>query len=290
MILSAQITDFINYLRVDQKASPLTIKNYKHYLKRFLEYAGEIEAKNIDLETIGKYRLYLTSYQDPKTKKPLKKNTQNYFMIAIRALLKYLSKKDQTTLPFERVELGKNEARSLKILDNTQLVQLLQAPDTTKINGIRDRCILETLFSTGIRVSELAMLNRDSIFPVNSYSVRIIGKSGKSRMVRISQSAINWLDRYLTIRKDTFKPLFIRFQGVVDITNDGEAMRLTTRSIERIVEKYVKKSALAVKATPQTLRHSFAIDLLISGTDIKTVQEMLGHSHISTTQAYQPEF
>src|ERR1035437_535365 len=133
MILSAQITDFINYLQIDQKASPLTIKNYKHYLKRFLEYTGEIESKNIDLETIIKYRLYLTHYSDPKTKKLLKKNTQNYFMIAIRAFLKYLSKKDETTLSFEKVELVKNEPRSLKVLDNAQVFQLLEAPDTTKI-------------------------------------------------------------------------------------------------------------------------------------------------------------
>ncbi len=290
MILSAQITDFINYLQVDQKVSPLTIKNYKYYLRRFLEHAGEIDANNIDLETIRKFRLYLTSYADSKTKKPLKKNTQNYFMIAIRAFLKYLSKNNDATLPFEKVELAKNEVKSLKILDNAQILQLLEAPDTTKISGVRDRCILETLFSTGMKVSELALLNRDSISLLNSYSVKIIGRERKQRIVAISQSAINWLDKYLTIRKDAFKPLFIRFQGVIDINNDGEAMRLTTRSIERVVEKYVKKLAFGVKATPQTLRHSFATELLISGRDIKSVQEILGHQHVSTTQAYKPIF
>lgn len=287
MILSAQITDFINYLEVDQKASPLTIKNYKHYLKRFFEYSGEIESKNIDLETITKYRLYLTCYIDAKTKKPLKKNTQNYFMIAIRAFLKYLSKIDDTTLSYEKVELEKNDPARLIVLDGTQLVQLLEAPDTSKLSGIRDRCILEILFSTGIRVSELVLLNRDSVSLINSYSVRIVGKEGKRRIVAIPQSAINWLDKYLTIRKDTFMPLFIRFQGVIDISNNGFAMRLTTRSIERIVEKYVKKLSLTVKATPQTLRHSFAKDLLIKGTDIHSVQIMLGHSNISTTQLYR---
>lgn len=285
MTLAALITDFLEYLELERNTSQLTIKNYDHYLKRFLEFAGDINPKDIDLDMIRKYRLYLSRWADPKTKKPLKRITQNYFMIALRAFLRYLARIDITTLSPEKVELGEVDPRPLKILDDTTLKSLLEAPDTTKKDGIRDRAILETLFSTGLRVSELASLNTDTI-NLNRREFGIVGKGGKERVVFISDTAADWLDRFLKARKDSFKPLFIRFQGKVDPTNNGEAMRLTTRSIERIVEKYVKKLGLSVKATPHTLRHSFATDLLINGADIRSVQEMLGHSSIQTTQIY----
>lgn len=285
MSLSALITDFLEYLELERNASQLTIKNYDHYLKRFLEFVGDIKPKEIDLNMVRKYRLYLSRWADPQTKKPLKRITQNYFMIALRAFLRYLARVDVETLSPEKVELGETEARPLKVLDDNQLKQLLDAPDTGKKDGIRDRCILEMLFSTGLRVSELASLNRDTI-NLGRREFGIIGKGGKERVVFISDTASFWLEKYLQARKDTFKPLFIRFQGKVDPNNNGEVMRLTTRSIERIVEKYVKVLGLSVKATPHTLRHSFATDLLINGADIRSVQEMLGHSSIQTTQIY----
>lgn len=285
MTLSALTVDFLEYLELERNTSQLTIKNYDHYLKRFLDFAGDLNPSEIDLNLIRKYRLYLARYVDPKTKKGLKRVTQNYFMIALRAFLRYLARIDISTLSPEKVELGDAEPRPLKILSDSHLKQLLDAPDVTKKDGIRDRAILDTLFSTGLRVSELASLNRDTI-NLNRREFGIIGKGGKERVVFISDSAADWLDKYLSVRKDTFKPLFIRFQGKVDITNNGENMRLTTRSIERIVEKYVKALGLPVKATPHTLRHSFATDLLINGADIRSVQEMLGHSNISTTQIY----
>lgn len=230
MTLSALVTDFLEYLELERNASRLTIKNYEHYLKRFLEFAQDIEPKHIDLQIIRRYKLFLS-------RKPLKKVTQNYFLIALRSFLRYLAKVNVETLSPEKVELRESEPSPLKILDETHLKQLLEAPDTLKKDGIRDRAILETLFSTGLRVSELVCLNRDTI------------------------NLKRELEKYLSIRKDTFKPLFIRFQGKVNPANDGEAMRLTTRSIERIVEKYVKKLGLSVKATPHTLRHShFKID------------------------------
>lgn len=230
MILSVLITDFLEYLELERNVSQLTIKNYDYYLKRFLEFAKDIEPKHIDLQLIRRYKLFLSG-------KPLKKVTQNYFLIALRSFLRFLAKVKVKTLPPEKVELRDQDPRPLKILDDTNLKQLLEAPDTTKKDGIRDKAILETIFSTGLRVSELVSLNRDTI------------NSGR------------WLEKYLNIRKDTFKPLFIRFQGKVDPTNNGEAMRLTSRSIERVVEKYVKKLGLSVKATPHTLRHSqFQID------------------------------
>lgn len=285
MAISALITDFLEYLELERNTSQLTIKNYDHYLKRFSEFSGDIDPKNIDLNLIRKYRLYLARWTDPKTKKPLKRITQNYFMIALRAFLRYLARQDIQTLSPEKVELGETEARPLKVLDESHLSQLLEAPDTSKKDGIRDRAILESLFSTGLRVSELASLNRDTI-NLQRREFGIVGKGGKERVVFLSDTACEWLNRYLMIRRDTFKPLFIRYQGKVDPENSGEAMRLTPRSIERIVEKYVKRLRLPVKATPHTLRHSFATDLLINGADIRSVQEMLGHSNISTTQIY----
>ena len=300
MTLSALITDFLEYLELERNASQLTIKNYDHYLKRFLQFArldsakprqrrakraGDIDPKEIDLNLVRKYRLYLSRWSNPQTKQLLKRVTQNYFMIALRAFLRYLARIDVETLSAEKVELGDSEPRPLKVLDDTQLKQLLDAPDTLKKDGIRDRCILETLFSTGLRVSELASLNRDTI-NLGRREFGIIGKGGKMRVVFISDTAADWLERYLNARKDAFKPLFIRFQGRVDSANNGEAMRLTPRSIERVVEKYVKGLGLSVKATPHTLRHSFATDLLINGADIRSVQEMLGHASIQTTQIY----
>lgn len=284
MTLSSLSTDFLEYLELERNSSQLTIRNYDHYLKRFLSFSRDIEPKDIDLNLVRKYRLYLSRWVDPKTQKPLKRVTQNYFMIALRAFLRYLARVDVESLSPEKVELGESEPRPLKILDDTNLRFLLDAPDTSK-SGIRDRAILETLFSTGLRVSELASLNRDTI-NLNRREFGIVGKGGKERVVFLTDSATEWLGKYLSIRKDTFKPLFIRFQGKVDPGNSGESMRLTTRSIERIIEKYVKQIGLPVKATPHTLRHSFATDLLINGADIRSVQEMLGHSNISTTQIY----
>ncbi len=283
MTLSILITDFLGYLEKERNSSQLTIKNYGHYLKRFLDFALDIDPKDIDLPLIRKYSLYLSQYQDPKTNKFLKTVTQNYFMIALRAFLRYLAKIDVQSLSPEKVELGETDPTPLKVLEDNYLRQLLDAPDITEKSGIRDRAILETLFSTGLRVSELASLNCNTI-NLNRREFGIVGKGGKERVVFISDSAANWLDKYLSIRSDTFKPLFIRFQGKVETENNGESMRLTTRSIERIVEKYVKVLGLPVKATPHTLRHSFATDLLINGADIRSVQEMLGHSNITTTQ------
>jgi len=285
MTLTPLVTDFLEYLELERNASQLTIRNYDHYLKRFLEFAKDIEPKDIDLNMVRRYRLYLSRWSDPLTGKPLKRITQNYFMIALRAFLRYLARVDIETLSPEKVELGDSDPRPLKILDEVQLKSLLEAPDTTKKDGIRDRSLLETLFSTGLRVSELASLNRDTI-NLGRREFGIVGKGGKERVVFLTVSAAHWIQKYLDVRKDTFKPLFIRFQGKIDPTNSGESMRLTTRSIERIIEKYVKKSGLPVKATPHTLRHSFATDLLINGADIRSVQEMLGHSNISTTQIY----
>lgn len=286
MIISALIADFLEYLELERNASQLTIRNYDHYLKRFLEFSGDIDPKDIDLNLVRKYRFHLSRWTDPKTKKSLKRITQNFFLIALRAFLRYLARQDVKTLSPEKVELGKTAAKHLKVLDDTALKNLLEAPDTSDRSGLRDKAVLELLFSTGLRVSEVVSLNRDSI-NLGRREFSVIGKGLKERIVFLSDSAAEWLDRYLMARKDTFQPLFIRFQGRVDPSENGAAMRLTPRSIERIVEKYVKAVGLSVKATPHTLRHSFATDLLINGADIRSVQELLGHSNIATTQIYR---
>jgi site-specific recombinase XerD len=283
--LTPLVTDFLEYLEIERNSSQKTIRNYHHYLTRFVEFVGDIKPSEINLALIRKYRLYLARYTDPITQKPLKRVTQNYFMIALRAFLRYLARIDVETLSAEKIELGEQDPSPLKILDQDSLERLLAAPDSRSKEGFRDRAILELLFSTGLRVSELASLNRDQLnFKTREFG--IVGKGGKERVVFLSDGAVETLEKYLTIRFDNFRPLFIRYQGTVDPTEHGEKMRLTTRSIERIVEKYVKKVGLAVKATPHTLRHSFATDLLINGADIRSVQEMLGHSNISTTQIY----
>lgn len=284
MTLSALVTDFLEYLELERNSSQLTIRNYDHYLKRFLEFAKDIEPSDIDLNMVRKYRLFLSRWNDPKTGKPLKRITQNYFMIALRAFLRYLARVDVDSLSPEKVELGEQDPRPLKILDDRQLQQILDRPDVSKKDGMRDRAILETLFSTGLRVSELTSLNRDHVNDRREFG--IVGKGGKERVIFLSDSAYEWINKFLSVRKDSFRPLFIRFQGKIDPANNGESMRLTPRSIERIVEKFVLETGISVKATPHTLRHSFATDLLINGADIRSVQEMLGHSNISTTQIY----
>lgn len=225
MPVAALIADFLEYLKLERNASQLTIKNYDHYLKQFLQFARDIKPSSIDLDLVRKYKLYLS-------KKPLKAVTQNFFLIALRSFLKFLADAGIQTLPAEEVTLKKQETRQVKVLMEEEIFKLLNAPDITKMMGLRDRAIMETLFSAGLRVSELASLNRNSV------------------------NAAGWVEKYLSMRKDNFKPLFIRYQGKVDPTNEGEAMRLTPRSIERVLEKYVKKLRLPVKATPQTLRYS----------------------------------
>lgn len=285
MSLSALKLDFLEYLELERNVSQNTIENYNHYLIRFFEFTGDIDPSQINLELIKKYRLHLARWIDPETKKPLKRKTQNYFMIALRSFLKYLTRVDVASLPPEKVELGEVEDSPLKVLESSDLQVLLSAPDLTTPDGLRDKAILDTLFSTGLRVSELASLNRDSInFERREFPV--IGKGGKERIVFLSDSACETIQNALAVRKDSYKPLFIRFQGRQDTSDDGENMRLTTRSIERTVEKYVKQVGLTIKATPHTLRHSFATDLLVNGADIRSVQEMLGHSNIATTQIY----
>jgi len=215
----------------------------------------------------------------------LKRVTQNYYVIALRSFLRFLIKNDYQTLEPSKIDLPKTESRSLKFLDREQVDRLVTSVDTSNEEGIRDRAILELLFSTGLRVSELAKLNHDQV-NLERKEFGVIGKGGRARLVFVSDRAADWIKRYMHERKDVFKPLFIRYSGKTMDDNGGERMRLTVRSVERIVKKYVRKSRIPVDATVHTLRHSFATDLLTNGADIRSVQEMLGHKNIATTQIY----
>jgi site-specific recombinase XerD len=282
--LSGLIDQFLEYLEIERNCSKLTIRDYRHYLVTFAKWYGERKIEDFDLSTVRKYRVFLANKEYEKGL-TLKRVTQNYYVIALRSFLRFLIKNDFKTLEPSKIDLPKAESRNLKFLSKEQVEQLIQAVDISKEEGLRDRAILELLFSTGLRVSELVSLNHEQV-NLERREFGVIGKGSKLRLVFISDHAADWVAKYMNERKDTFKPLFIRYSGKIIEDYGGEKMRLTARSVERIVKKYVKRARLPVDATVHTLRHSFATDLLNNGADIRSVQEMLGHKNIATTQIY----
>lgn len=290
MTLTQTIDQFLEYLEIERNCSKLTIRNYRHYLKRFLKFVKKrfpplSTPSQITQEVTHDYRLFLSRFVDEKGIS-LKRVTQSYHLIALRAYLRFLIKRDVKTLSPEKIELPKGESRSLKFLDREQVKRLLNMPEISTVQGMRNKAILEVLFSTGLRVSELVKLNRDSI-NLERGEFGVIGKGGRPRVVFLSESAVYWLEKYLAGRDDDFKPLFVRYAGKkAEPDKTGEGLRLTARSVQRIVEKYVKKARLPIKITPHGLRHSFATDLLSAGAGLRAIQEMLGHKNISTTQIY----
>lgn len=284
--IGKKISEFLDYLQVDRGSSPLTIRNYRHYLSRFANWCIAHESvKGVDKisqKVVSSYRSYLAKYEDEKGRM-LSRKTQGYHAIALRSFLKWLIKNDYEVLSPEKIELPKVTDRQVKFLSGEQVDRLLNAPSLSTPQGKRDKAILEVFFSTGLRVSELVKLDRDKV-DLDRREFGIIGKGGRARVVFLSHRAAEWVKHYLAIREDKYKPLFIRHKGKSDITNEN--VRLTPRSIQRMVKKYVKKVKLPVEATPHVLRHSFATDLLIAGADLRSVQEMLGHKNVSTTQIY----
>lgn len=287
--LDLLITEFLEYLEIEKGCSFLTIRVYRHYLDRFHNWLSENSptrrAEDIDLELIRRYRLYLAHLRT-RNGLLLKRVSQSYHIIALRAFLRYLLvKRDIPTLSPDKIELPKQSSRSVSFLDPEQIQRLLNSPQISNEIGLRDKAILETFFSTGLRVSELVRLNRDQI-DLKRQEFGVKGKGNKLRVVFLSDTASQWIERYLQSRQDHFKPLFIRYSGSVDTQKNGEKMRLTARFIEKIVAKYARRCGLSIKVSPHTLRHSFATDLLIGGADLRSVQEMLGHESIRTTQVY----
>ncbi len=286
--LATGIRRFLEHLEVEKNCSKLTIRNYQHYLEVLLNYIENQnktspQVSNINQETIRNFRLYLS--RQAGIDGEMKIVTQGYYVIALRSFLKWLIKNDYEVMQPEKIDVPKNKDHSLKFLNGEQIERLLNQPILSTKVGIRDRAILELLFSTGLRVSELTRLNRDQINLITR-EFGVIGKGGKARVVYISKRAVIYIDKYLKTRSDKDRPLFIRYGGKKDIINEEEKMRLTPRSIERMVKHYVRLAKLPVDATPHTLRHSMATDLLRSGADIRSVQEMLGHKNIATTQIY----
>ncbi len=283
MKIKAYIDEFLQHCEVGQNKSVKTIENYKHYLKRFLEFSGkDIPPSEITLKTIREYRLYLNRYTDKK-RRSLGVKTQNYHIIALRAFLKYLIKNDVKTLAPEKIELAKTPKRTVEVLSREEIDRIFREVKKTAKNGSRDTAILETLYSTGLRVSELEGLNRDRV-DLKRREFRVIGKGSKPRIVFLSEKAAKAIDEYLKDRKDNLNPLFIN--NIKKEILDDEKRRLTTVSIENLVRKYALKAGIIKKVTPHTLRHSYATELLINGADIRSVQELLGHSSITTTQIY----
>lgn len=288
MELENLINEFLQYMEIEKNCSKLTIRDYKHYLDVFKNWVSSTlpdkQLKDLDISDVRKYRLYLSRKIDAKGLS-LKRISQNYYVIALRSLLRFALKNDYKVLEPSKIDLPKAESRSLKFLDRDQIERLTICIDTSKEEGLRDRAILELLFSTGLRVSEAVGLNKENV-NLQTREFGVIGKGRKGRVVFLSEKACDWLKRYFIKRKDNFSPLFIRYSGRISQDHRGEKMRLTSRSIERIVKKYVKASRIPVDATVHTLRHSFATDLLSNGADLRSVQEMLGHKNISTTQIY----
>ncbi|HEY1646241.1 MAG TPA: site-specific tyrosine recombinase/integron integrase [Candidatus Saccharimonadales bacterium] len=277
-------TDFLEYLEIEQNRSQRTIENYDHYLTRLEDFAGEISVSDIDSELVRRWRLWLNRLAT-STSNELSKTTQNYHLIALRSFLKYCAKRDIPTLSPDKIELARTVRPQVTFLNEEELARLFSQPNTNSDVGIRDRAILELLFSSGLRVSELVGLNKDSInLTRREFMVR--GKGQKDRPIFISQNAADWVTRYLDKRTDTSKALFIRYSGSKRVDLTGNYLRLTVRSVQRLVSKYARLAGITKHASPHTMRHSFATDLLMNGSDIRSVQAMLGHSNIATTQIY----
>lgn len=283
--------EFLDYTEIEKGRSLKTRENYDRYLSRFLSFAKITKPEEITDDLVREYRLWLnrqpastrvrSSTRGGDASDTLKKRTQNYYMIALRAFLKYLASRGIGSLSPERIELAKVSERSLDLISFEELVRLLNAPDTSELSGLRDKAMLELLFSTGLRVSELASLPRDLDIDSDEFPIR--GKGDKVRVVFISPEARAAVKAYLKKRTDLEDAMFV---NIVRDPKKTAPTRLTTRSIERLVKKYAIKAGISKKVTPHVIRHSFATDLLSNGADLRSVQMLLGHANIATTQVY----
>ncbi|MFH0951174.1 MAG: tyrosine-type recombinase/integrase [bacterium] len=287
------LTPFLDYIEIEKGLASKTQENYARFLNKFFNWLklaklNKIAPNQLTAEHIWQYRIYLSRHLDPHSKKPLKKTTQNCYLIALRSLLEFFVEKGIASLSPSQIKLAKDKAdKEIKFLKLEHIEQLLLAPDTETIGGLRDRAILETLFSTGLRVAELVALNRDQFkikTTTKELEVAIVGKGKKIRTVYFSERATAWIKKYLDKRRDKDDALFINYRPGAE--NSDQSRRLTTKSIEDIVKKYILTAGLPVMATPHTLRHSYATDLLGQGVDLRLVQEFLGHRNIATTQIY----
>lgn len=301
--LKKYLTQFLEHLEIERNRSEKTIQNYHFYLSRFLDWLGEKKKPaDITSEAVRKYRLWLNRLVDVHGE-PLKKNTQNYHLISLRSFLKYLSKRDIETLAPEKIELMKMPEREVTFIEGSDINKILEAPLKINTGGDsaalplikhRDKAILELLFSAGLRVSELTKLKKEDVnLEKDEFSIK--GKGKKTRVVFLSEQAKYWINKYLKLRKDLNPHLFVSHDKKGGSQHEVKAKKgkleeeykgLTPRSVQRLVQKYAKVAGITKQVTPHTLRHSYATDLLQNGADIRSVQAMLGHSSITTTQIY----
>lgn len=283
--LNDLIYDFAESLEVEGGRSSKTAENYTHYLNRFSEFTNDIEVKDITPELVRKYRLWLNRYTNDNGES-LSIMTQNYHLIALRGFLLYISRRGIDSLAPHMIELPKTHRKQVTFLHIDEVERLINEIKTDTDQGLRDRAIIELLFSSGLRVSELVSLNRDHV-NTKRREFMVRGKGQKDRPVFISKTAAEHLENYLAVRVDSLVPLFISYSkntGIADTS--GDYRRLTPRSVQRLVSRYAKLAGITKHVSPHTMRHSFATDLLMNGADIRSVQSMLGHSNISTTQIY----
>lgn len=284
MRIQEMLTDFLEYLEIEQNRSQKTIANYHHYLGRLVDYAGDIDINEITPELIRKWRLWLNRL-GTNTSDELDKSTQNYHLIALRSFLKYCAKRDIPAMSAEKIELARTKRKQVTFLSDDEMARLLEQPDIKDVAGLRDRAILELLYSSGLRVSELVGLNKDHV-NLKRMEFMVRGKGQKDRPIFISTEAASWVQQYLDARKDASPALFARIGGHKKVDNTGNYLRLTARSVQRMVARYALLAGITKHVSPHTLRHSFATDLLMNGADLRSVQVMLGHSNIATTQIY----
>jgi len=291
--------EFIEYTEIEKGRSLNTVRNYEHYLNRFFEFSRAKKASDITDSLLREYRLWLNrqptfakATAGKVSAETLKKKTQNYYLIALRAFLKYIAKRGVKVLSPEVIELAKVGERQIDLITSEELNRLLDAPDPTTLRGLRDKAILETLFSTGLRVSELCSLPREINLESDEYSIR--GKGEKVRVVFLSEEAKRSIKNYLNKRNDLDDALFVQVSEIKEKKTESknknkkldEATPLTPRSVQRIIKHYAIKAGISKKVTPHVVRHMFATDLLSNGADLRSVQMLLGHANISTTQIY----
>ena len=292
MDLAELIEDFLEHLEIEAGRSKKTIENYRLYLERFLMITQEIlnkdtiKANEITREVLRKYRLRLNRFKSEEGAEDLKTITQAYHLIALRGFMKYLARREIKSLDPSLIDLPHIIRKQVTFLHFDEVEEMLEQIDLSTESGLRDRAMIELLYSGGLRVSELVNLNRDSInLERREFVVR--GKGSKDRPIFVSKAAAERIRDYLDARTDSLPALFLNnSRNLQAVDNSGNYRRMTARSVERIVEKYARLAGITKHVSPHTLRHSFATDLLMNGADIRAVQSMLGHADISTTQIY----
>lgn len=284
--------DFLEYIEIERGRSIKTVENYDRYLSRFFKQQDIKKLSDITNRSVKEFRLWLNRQESNKTvgsgqkAGTLKKRTQNYYLIALRTFLKYMIKQGYKTLAPDQIELAKVSDRSIDLISIEELNRIIDGPDLSTVKGLRDRAIFELLFSTGLRVSELCSLNKDLDLSKDEFPIR--GKGDKIRVVFLSDQAKSAIEKYLDKRDDMDEAMFVQVAGKAgkSVLEKKDSIRLTPRSVERIVKHYAIKAGISKKVTPHVIRHSFATDLLSNGADLRSVQALLGHANITTTQVY----